>query len=137
MTQTEPPALSRRLPPEAEPELSSAQHPRPARTRRPRGRFERGVALLFGVLQGLLILDVMLRALAARETQPLVAAVLASASFLAAPVHGMLHPASLGHGAVLDLPACLALVGWTAAEIVVLWLLGVARPRAAGGVASS
>ena len=88
----------------------------------------RVVILLFGIIQALIILRIILLLLNAREGNDLVAWILTTSQLFVAPFNGMLNIDNLkSGGSVLDVAAVLALVGWSILEAIVLAFTGVFR----------
>jgi len=86
------------------------------------------VVVVFGVIQLLIAARIVLIALDAREGNALVAGILALSQPLVAPFEGILNSDALAAGgAVLDLAAVLALIGWTIVELVLLAILRIGR----------
>ncbi len=86
------------------------------------------VVLLFGLIQLVIALRVVLLALDARAANALVSGILNVSQVFVAPFNGVLHTNALqSGGAMLDLAAIVALVGWTVLELVGLWAIGVFR----------
>jgi hypothetical protein len=86
------------------------------------------VVLLFGIVQVLIILRIVLLLLDAREGNDLVQWILNTSQIFVAPFEGMLNTNALSAGgSVLDVAAILALVGWTILEAIVLAVVGVFR----------
>jgi hypothetical protein len=99
-------------------------------TRSPSGgeRAGRLVILLFGVLQVLIILRIVLLLLDAREGNDLVAFILNTSQIFVGPFEGILRTNALtAGGSVLDVAAILALVGWTVLEALILAAVGIFR----------
>lgn len=99
-------------------------------TTRPSGSTlaSRVVILVFGLIQLLIGMRILLLALDAREGNTLVAAILDLSQPFVAPFEGMLNTNALAAGgSVLDVAAVLALVGWTVLELVVLAVLRLGR----------
>lgn len=90
---------------------------------------ERVVIYIFGLIQGLLLLRIVLLLFAAREGNALVGFVYDVSDVLVAPFRGMfaLNQISSGETA-LDVAAIVALIGWTIVELLVLGLVRIARP---------
>jgi hypothetical protein len=87
------------------------------------------VIVVFGLIQLMIGLRIVLLALNARESNDLVRAILDISQVFVAPFEGILRTDALAaSGSVLDLAAVLALIGWTLVELVVLAILRVARP---------
>ncbi|HEY7130934.1 MAG TPA: hypothetical protein VH440_01725 [Candidatus Limnocylindrales bacterium] len=90
------------------------------------------VIFLFGIVQVLIILRIVLLLLNAREGNDLVSWILNASQIFVAPFEGMLNTNALSSGgSVLDVAAILALVGWTIVEALVLALLNIFRHRPA------
>jgi uncharacterized protein YggT (Ycf19 family) len=90
------------------------------------------VWLLFGVLQTLLIVRILLLLLGANEANDLVAFVIGVTDPFVEPFRGMfsLDAVSGASGSVLDVAAVVALVAWTLVEALVLGVIGLADRRA-------
>ena len=87
------------------------------------------VALVFGVIQLVIALRIVLLALNAREGNALVAGLLDLSRPLVAPFEGLFQTNALqAGGSVLDIAAVAALVGWTILELIILGLIRVPRP---------
>ena len=86
------------------------------------------VVVIFGLIQLLIGARIVLLALDAREGNALVAGILALSQPFVAPFEGILNSDALAAGgAVLDLAAVLALIGWTIVELVLLTILRIGR----------
>ena len=86
------------------------------------------VIVLFGIVQVLIILRIVLLLLNAREGNDLVSWILNTSQIFVAPFEGMLNTDALkSGGSVLDVAAILALVGWTILEAIILAVVGVFR----------
>jgi hypothetical protein len=99
-------------------------------TRTPSGGEVAGriVVLLFGIVQVLIILRIVLLLLNAREGNDLVAFILNTSQIFVAPFNGMVNVNNLDSGgSVLDVAAVLALIGWTVLEAIILAAVGVFR----------
>ena len=99
-------------------------------TRTPSGGEVAGriVILLFGIIQVLIILRIVLLLLNAREGNDIVAFILNTSQLFVAPFNGMLNVNNLeAGGSVLDVAAILALIGWTVLEAIILAAVGVFR----------
>ena len=87
------------------------------------------VILVFGLIQIVIGLRIVLLLLDAREGNALVQAILDISQVFVAPFEGILRSDALkSGGSVLDVAAVLALIGWTLIELVVLWIVRIARP---------
>jgi hypothetical protein len=99
-------------------------------TRTPSGGETAGrvVILLFGIVQVLIIVRIVLLLLNAREGNDLVSFILNTSQIFVAPFNGMLNVDNLkSGGSVLDIAAVLALVGWTVLEALILAAVGIFR----------
>jgi len=86
------------------------------------------VVLIFGLIQVLIGLRIVLLLLNAREGNDLVAAILNLSQIFVAPFIGIFNSDALrANGSVLDIAAIAALVGWTILEVVVLWAVNIFR----------
>lgn len=84
--------------------------------------------LLFGLIQVVIGLRVVLLLLDAREGNAIVSGILDVSQFFVGPFEGILKTDALASGgSILDVSALVALVGWTVLEFVVIWALGVFR----------
>ena len=91
----------------------------------------RVVMLVFGVLQGLLILRIILLLLIANPGNEVVALILGVTDPFVEPFRGMFQLDRVGSdsGSVLDVAAIVALIGWTLIELLVLALLSLGARR--------
>ena len=88
----------------------------------------RVVTFVFGIIQALIILRIVLLLLDAREGNDLVSFILNASQVFVAPFEGILRTEALtAAGSVFDLAAVLALIGWTILEFVILAAVGVFR----------
>ncbi|HEY8437938.1 MAG TPA: hypothetical protein VIK65_04925 [Candidatus Limnocylindrales bacterium] len=88
----------------------------------------RVVVLLFGIVQVLIILRIVLLLMDAREGNDLVAWILNTSQIFVGPFEGMLNTNALhAGGSVLDVAAVLALIGWTVLEAIILAAVGIFR----------
>jgi hypothetical protein len=86
------------------------------------------VVLVFGLIQIVIGLRIVLLLLDARTGNLLVSIVNNIGGALAAPFQGILQISAVSSGgSVLDVAAVVALVGWTIIELIVIWSLGVFR----------
>lgn len=92
------------------------------------GRF---VAFIFGVLQALLILRIVLLVLVANPGNDIVAFILSVTDPFVEPFRGMfaLDRVRADQGSVLDVAALVALIGWTLIEALVLAALRIFARR--------
>lgn len=97
----------------------------------PLGMLSRLVVFLFGLIQLLIGLRIILLLFAARESNDIVAAVYNISEVFVAPFRGILRIEEVQAGATaLDIGAIVALVAWVIIELIVLALLRVFRPSA-------
>jgi hypothetical protein len=86
------------------------------------------VVLVFGLIQIVIGLRIVLLLLDARTGNLLVSVINNVGGALAAPFEGILRTNALSTGgSVLDIAAVVALVGWTIIELIVIWSLGIFR----------
>ena len=86
------------------------------------------VVLIFGLIQVVIGLRIVLLLLNAREGNDLVSAILNISQVFVAPFVGIFNSDALhANGSVLDIAAIAALVGWTILEMIVLWAVNVFR----------
>jgi len=88
--------------------------------------------LVFGVLQALIVLRIVLLILGANEANDLVAFIVGVTDPFVEPFRGMfrLDEVSGASGSVLDVAAIVALIAWTLVEALVLGVVGLADRRA-------
>lgn len=88
----------------------------------------RVTTVIFGLIQLVIGLRILLLLVDAREGNALVAGILALSQPLVGPFEGILRTNALeSGGALLDVAAIVALVGWTILELIVLAVLRVGR----------
>lgn len=88
----------------------------------------RVVVLIFGIIQVLIILRIILLLLNAREGNDLVAFLLNASQVFVAPFIGIFNKDALASGgSIFDIAAVAALVGWTVLEAIVIWIVQVFR----------
>jgi hypothetical protein len=86
------------------------------------------VVLVFGLVQIVIGLRIVLLLLDARTGNLLVSIINNVGGALAAPFQGILRISAVSAGgSVLDVAAVVALVGWTIVELIVLWSLAIFR----------
>ena len=86
------------------------------------------IALLFGLIQIVIGLRIVLLLLDARAGNALVSGVLDVSKIFVAPFEGILNTNALSSGgSTLDVAAVVAFVGWTILELIVLWAVGIFR----------
>jgi uncharacterized protein YggT (Ycf19 family) len=91
----------------------------------------RFVMLLFGILQGLLILRVILLLLIANPGNEVVSLILGLTDPFVEPFRGMfqLDRVTADSGSMLDIAAIVALIGWTLVEALIIALLSLGARR--------
>jgi len=88
----------------------------------------RVLALIFGIIQALIGLRIVLLLLDAREANALVAFILDMSQLFVAPFEGIFRTNALtSGGSILDIAAIAALVGWTVLEAIAFWIVNVFR----------
>jgi hypothetical protein len=86
------------------------------------------VVTIFGIIQTFIVLRIVLLLLDAREGNGLVSFILDVSQLFVAPFIGIFNSDALRmSGSVLDIAAIAALVGWTILEMIVLWVVNIAR----------
>ncbi|MFI5259650.1 MAG: hypothetical protein ACHQ01_08595 [Candidatus Limnocylindrales bacterium] len=86
------------------------------------------VVLVFGLIQIVIGLRIVLLALDARTGNLLVSIINNLGGVLTAPFQGILQISAVAAGgSVLDVAAVVALVGWTIVELIVIWSLAIFR----------
>ena len=86
------------------------------------------VVLIFGIIQTLIVLRIVLLLLNAREGNDIVAFILNTSQLFVAPFIGIFNQDALASGgSVLDIAAIAALVGWTILEWIVIWAVNLLR----------
>jgi hypothetical protein len=86
------------------------------------------IVLIFGIIQLLIVLRIVLLLLNAREGNDIVAFILNASQIFVAPFIGILNTDALhAGGSVLDIAAIVALIGWTVLEAVALWIANLFR----------
>ena len=97
------------------------------------GRFDAMgiVTLIFGILQALLLLRIVLLVLIANHDNAIVGSILAITDPFVEPFRGMFRLDAVAgrSGSVLDLAALVALVGWTLVEALVVAVLRLGDRR--------
>ncbi len=86
------------------------------------------IVLLFGLIQIVIGLRIVLLLLDARTGNALVSGILDISKIFVAPFEGILNTNALtSGGSILDVTAVVALVGWTILELIVVWGVGIFR----------
>ena len=97
----------------------------------PLGVVRRLIVFIFGLIQLLIGLRILLLLFAARGSNDIVATIYNISDVFVAPFRGILRINEVQSGATeLDVAAIVALIGWTVIELVVLALVRVFRPSA-------
>ncbi len=88
----------------------------------------RVVVLIFGIIQSLIVLRILLLLLNAREGNGVVRFILDASQPFVTPFIGIFNVDALhASGSVLDIAAIAALVGWTILEAIVIWAVNIMR----------
>jgi hypothetical protein len=88
----------------------------------------RVIVVVFGVIQALLLVRIVLLVLDAQRSNDLVAAILNASQIFVAPFEGMFNTDALtSGGSVLDIAAITALVALTLLELVILAIVRIPR----------
>ena len=88
----------------------------------------RVIALIFGLIQAVIVLRIVLLLLDAREGNDLVAFILNTSQLFVAPFEGIFRTNALASGgSILDIAAIAALVGWTILEAIAFWIVNIFR----------
>jgi hypothetical protein len=86
------------------------------------------VVLVFGLIQIVIGLRIVLLLLDAREANGLVSGILNVSQLFVGPFEGILKTDALhAAGSTLDIAAIVAFVGWTILELIVIWIVGIFR----------
>jgi hypothetical protein len=86
------------------------------------------VILVFGLIQLVIGLRVVLLLLDARTGNALVSGILDVSKIFVAPFDGILNTNALASGgSVLDVSAIVAFIGWSILELIILWAVGIFR----------
>jgi len=86
----------------------------------------RVVIFIFGIVQAIIGLRIVLLLFDARESNGLVSAILDLSQILVAPFEGILRTnAMTSGGSILDVAAIVALIGWTLIELLVIAAIGI------------
>ena len=97
----------------------------------PTRTIERAIIFIFGLIQLLIVMRIVLLLVAARESNAIVSFVYDVSEIFVAPFRGILRIDEVQAGATaLDVGAIVALVGWFIIELIVLALVRVFRPAA-------
>ena len=97
----------------------------------PLGVLSRWIVFIFGMIELLISLRIILLLVAARQSNDLVSGIYGLSEVFVAPFRGILRIDEVQAGATaLDVGAIVALVGWFVIELIVLALVRVFRPTA-------
>jgi hypothetical protein len=93
------------------------------------GQLVRRIAILvFGLIQIVIGLRIVLLLLDARTGNALVSGILDVSKIFVAPFEGILNTNALASGgSVLDVSAIVAFIGWSILELIILWAVGIFR----------
>ena len=88
----------------------------------------RTVVFLFGVVQALIAVRIVLLFVDANQANQLVRFIYDASAIFVAPFEGILHTDAVRSGAsVLDIAAVVAIIGWTILEALILAAIRIAR----------
>jgi hypothetical protein len=88
----------------------------------------RTVAFIFGIIQALIAVRIVLLLVDANQANGLVKLIYDASAIFVGPFDGILHTNAVRAGAsVLDIAAIVAIVGWTILELLILAGIGIAR----------
>jgi hypothetical protein len=88
----------------------------------------RVVVFLFGIIQALIVVRIVLLLIDANQANGLVRFIYDLSSFFVGPFEGVLNTNAVAAGAsVFDIAALVALVGWTILEVLIIAGIGIAR----------
>jgi uncharacterized protein YggT (Ycf19 family) len=91
----------------------------------------RAVIFIFGLIQGLLILRILLLLVAARQGNDIVSFIYSLSQIFVEPFRGILRINEVAAGqSALDVAAIVAIIGWTIIELIILGLLNIFRRTA-------
>jgi hypothetical protein len=88
----------------------------------------RVVVFLFGIIQALIVVRIVLLLADANQANQLVRFIYDTSSFFVGPFEGILNTNAVRAGAsIFDIAALVALVGWTILEFLIIAGIGIAR----------
>jgi len=91
----------------------------------------RAVVFIFGLIQALIVIRIVLLLADANQANQLVRFIYDTSSFFVGPFEGILKTNAVQAGAsIFDIAALVALIGWTILEILIIALIGIARREA-------
>jgi hypothetical protein len=86
------------------------------------------IIVIFGLIQLVIALRIVLLLVDARTGNGIVSGILNISQVFVGPFEGILKTDALhSGGSVLDMAAVVALIGWTVLEAVILWILSIFR----------
>jgi hypothetical protein len=86
------------------------------------------IVLIFGLIQLLIGLRIVLLLVNAREGNSIVKGILDLSQIFVGPFAGILNTDALhASGSTLDIAAVVAFIGWTVIELVVVWVVSIFR----------
>ena len=86
------------------------------------------IVLIFGLIQILIGLRIVLLLVNARQANGIVNGILDLSQIFVAPFDGILRTDNLhASGATLDVTAVVAFVGWTVLELIIIWVVSIFR----------
>jgi hypothetical protein len=86
------------------------------------------IILIFGLIQLVIGLRIVLLLVDARTGNDIVSGILNISQVFVGPFEGILKTDALhAGGSVLDMAAVVAFIGWTIVEAVILWIVGIFR----------
>jgi hypothetical protein len=90
--------------------------------------WRRVVVFIFGIIQALIAIRIVLLLIDANQANGLVRFIYDLSSFFVGPFEGVLNTNAVAAGAsVFDIAALVALVGWTILEVLIIAGIGIAR----------
>ena len=90
--------------------------------------WRRVVVFIFGIIQGLIAIRIVLLLADANQANGLVKFIYDASAIFVGPFDGILHTNAVQAGAsILDIAALVALVGWTILEFLIIAGIGIAR----------
>ena len=88
----------------------------------------RAVVFVFGIIQALILVRIVLLLIDANQSNGLVSFIYDLSAFFVGPFEGVLNTNAVRAGAsVFDIAALVALVGWTILEFLIIAGIGIAR----------
>ena len=88
----------------------------------------RVVVFIFGIIQALIVIRIVLLLADANQENQLVSFIYDLSAFFVGPFEGILNTDAVRHGAsIFDVAALVALIGWTVLEFLIIAGIGIAR----------